>query len=321
MKALWSGDINFGLVNIPVKLFSAVREKTKSFHLLSPDGKCRLRQKLVCEKTGEEFDFKQAIKGYERAPNQYVLFKKEELAALRPEANSSLEISDFVEIAEIDPRHFDRPYFVVPDKRSLKPYKLLMESMTQTGQVAIARFTMRRKNYLAAIRPLNHSLTLSILRYQDELLAEDDVPRLPELKKVALSAKERQMGVQLIEQMATHFNAGKYRNEDLRTVSQAIAKKEKIKGSKKVASDKDVELEDQTNERGAKVIDLFEALKRSVHAKDSSKKTIKKSVKLKTNDEVSGKKAKRTTKGRRIKTRKPTRRGKVTAGWKAARAG
>lgn len=270
MKALWSGDINFGLVTIPVKLFAAVQEKKVNSHLMSPDGKCRLRHKLVCPTTGKEFDFKDAVKGYERSPNEYVLFKKDELSALKAEADSSLEILDFVPIGEIDPRYYDRPYFVAPEKKSIKSYRLLFEAMQKTEKVAIARFVMRRKRYIAAIRPLEDGLALSTLHYENELLSASDIPHLSDLSKATVSSKEQTLGVQLIEQMATHFSAKKYKNEDLGNVSKAVAAREKTmskKNNKRVSHD-DSDADSAPSSRD-NVIDLFDSLRRSIHGKDT----------------------------------------------------
>lgn len=273
MKALWSGDISFGLVTIPVKLFSAVREKKVSFHLMSPDGKCRLHHKLVCEETGKEYDYKEAVKGYEESPQEYVLFKQREVADMRPDADPTLQILDFVSSQEVDPRFYNKPYFLSPDKRGVKPYKLLLEAMRRTDKVAIGHFVMRRKRYVVAIKPLEESMELSTLRYDNELLHSKDFPHLRDLSKVSVSSKEIALGTQLIEQMTSKFVPKKYKNEDLEKLARAVASRAKVSLAK---NKKGRAAPDEADQEG-NVIDLFESLKRSIHG-DASKAPSKKRI-------------------------------------------
>src|SRR2546426_4331174 len=167
-RAMWSGSITFGLVNVPIKLFPAVQDKDVHFHMLSKDGKCRLRRKLVCPETGKEYDFKETARGYEIAPDQYVIVHDEELRNLKPEAGRHIEITDFVDLEEIDPVYYNRPYWLAPDEKGAKAYQLLLNAMLETAKVGIAKFVMRGKEYLAAIRPREGALCLEIMNFAEE---------------------------------------------------------------------------------------------------------------------------------------------------------
>src|ERR1041385_1375389 len=138
-RTFWSGHISFGLVSIPIKLASAVREKDIHFHMLTPDGSCRLRRKLVCPETGKEYDFGQTARGYEIAPDQYVIIEDKELKSLKPEAGRAIQIAQFAPLESIDPVYFSHSYHVVPDEAGARAYRLLMEAMKQSGRVAVAR--------------------------------------------------------------------------------------------------------------------------------------------------------------------------------------
>lgn len=162
-RAMWSGSISFGLVNVPVRMYTAVRDRGVHFHRLSPDGTCRLRNKLVCPDTGQEFDFKDTARGYEIAPGQYVIMRDEELENLKPEAGRSIDIRDFVDLADIDPVYYDNTYYLAPDERGAKGYQLLLEVMKKQQKVGIAKFVMREKEYLAAIRPYKNALVLETM--------------------------------------------------------------------------------------------------------------------------------------------------------------
>src|SRR5687767_9402214 len=146
-RAMWSGSISFGLVNIPVKLHTAVRNREVHFHLLTKDGTCRLRRKLVCpdDDKEKEYDYKDTTRGYELGPDQYVVIKDEELSALWPEARRTIDIQDFVGLSDIDPIYYEKAYYLMPDQNGTKAYRLLFEAMSRTKKVGIATFVMRHK--------------------------------------------------------------------------------------------------------------------------------------------------------------------------------
>jgi DNA end-binding protein Ku len=265
-RAIWSGSISFGLVNIPVKLYTALRDRDVHFHTLSSDGRCRLRRKLVCPDTGKEFDFEKTARGYEVAPDQYVIVTDEELAQLRPEKGRAIEIERFVALDDIDPMLFDRPYYLVPDKNGSKAYRLLLEALAGSRKVAIARIVMRTKEYLAAVRPIGDALCLETLRYAEEVVAVDEIGGVPE--EFEVGARELEMADQLIEHLTTAFDPKEYRDEFRERVMKLIEAK---------ASGEDLVVQEPKESAGkGKVINLMEALRQSLEsAPAKSTKTTK----------------------------------------------
>src|ERR687883_39304 len=160
-RAIWSGTISFGLLNVPVKLYSAVARKQVSFRELRASDKSRIRHRRVAESDGEEVPYEEIVKGYEIGPDQYVVMTREELEELDPKKTRAIEIQDFVDLDDIDPIYFDHPYYLGPDKGAEKPYALLVRAMSESNKVAIARFVLRNKEHLAAIRPMGDVLTMA----------------------------------------------------------------------------------------------------------------------------------------------------------------
>jgi DNA end-binding protein Ku len=152
-RAIWTGAISFGLVNVPVKLFSGVQRKGVRFNQLDSEGNVRIQQKRVNPLTGDEVPYERLVKGYEVAPDRYVIVEPEELEALEPRRTRTIDILDFVELAEIDPIFYDHPYYLAPGAGGSKPYKLLLDAMRETGKVAIAKVVIRNKEALVAVRP------------------------------------------------------------------------------------------------------------------------------------------------------------------------
>src|SRR4051812_10515240 len=183
-RSMWSGSISFGLVNVPVKLFIAVREKNIHFHMLHDQDHARLRRKMVCEADGKEVHPEHIVRGYEIAPDRYVIVNDRELEALAPKASRSIEIHDFVDIDEIDPLYYDRPYYLAPGEHATKSYRLLVEAMQKSKKVAIATFVMREKEYLAALRPVNGVICLTTMHFSDEVLPARDVAGVTNGNKV-----------------------------------------------------------------------------------------------------------------------------------------
>ena len=185
-RAIWSGSISFGLVNIPVKLYSAVSRKTVHFNQLDARTNARIKQKRVSADDGDEVPYEQIVKGYELSSGAYVVITDDELAALDPKALRTIDIDEFVDLADIDPIFYDSAYYLAPDKAA-KPYALLAEAMEEPGKVGIAHFVMRTKQYLAAIRPKDGKLLLSTMVYADEINDPSEIPELAELDDVELS--------------------------------------------------------------------------------------------------------------------------------------
>jgi DNA end-binding protein Ku len=214
-RAIWSGSISFGLLNVPVKLYSAVSKQTVRFKELREGDGSRIRHKRVAEADGKEVPYEKIVKGYEYAPDQYVVLTREELAELDPKRTRAIEIQDFVDLDEIDPIYFEQPYYLGPDKGAEKAYSLLVEAMKQARKVAIARFVLRNKEHLAAIRPMGDVLTMATMRFHDEVTpsSELDGDVFEETKPKKPEKPELEMAKQLIESLSTDFEADKYRDE------------------------------------------------------------------------------------------------------------
>src|SRR6266481_4282297 len=172
-RPIWSGSISFGLVTVPVKLFSATSPKEVRFHMLHDKDGGRIQQKRVCSIDGEEVSWEHIVKGFEISKGRYVTVTREELEAFNPRANKAIEIEDFVDLSQIDPIYYESTYYLVPDRGAAKPYALLVEAMKRTHRVGIARFVLRTKQYLAAVRPLRNALTISTMLYHDEIVSQE----------------------------------------------------------------------------------------------------------------------------------------------------
>ena len=253
-RSIWSGAISFGLVNVPVKLVSAVSPKDVRFHQLEASTGARVRQKRVSSQTGDEVAYEEIVKGYEIGPDQYVAISPEELEALDPKATRSIDIEDFVDLDQIDPLYYERAYYLVPDKGGTKAYSLLLEAMKQSGMVAIARLVLRTKQYLVALRPLDDALVIETLYYADEVVDPDELEGLPH--DVEISDRELKIARQLIESLATEFEPERYRDEYREKVLELIEKK---------AEGQEIVLQPAAEEP-AKVVDLMAALEASLAA-------------------------------------------------------
>jgi DNA end-binding protein Ku len=242
---------------VPVKVYTAVRQKDIHFTQLDEKGD-RIRYKRVSEKTGQEVDYEDIKKGYEVEKGSYVVVEPEDLEAARPEATRTIEITDFVELDEIDPIYFDHTYYLAPatkDKGAAKAYALLLEAMEKQGKVAIGTVVMRNKQYLAAIRPREGVLVMSTMLFPDEVVAPDEVPDVPD-RMPSVSDREVKMASQVIDALTTEWDPERYHDDYRQQVLQLI--REKAKGKEiVVAKDKPQE---------AKVVDLMAALEASLEA-------------------------------------------------------
>jgi DNA end-binding protein Ku len=223
-RSIWRGAISFGLVNVPVKLYSAVSKKTVRFNQLHAEDGFRIQQKRVCSKDGEEVPYEDIVKGYEISPDRYVMITSEELEALDPKKTRTIDIEDFVDLEEIDPLYYEHPYYLAPDTGASKAYKLLLTALEETNKVAIARVVIRSKEYLTAIRPANGLLTLETMLFADELVSPDTIEELPE-EDVRATKREVEMARQLIASLATDFDPSKYRDEYRERVLDLIERK------------------------------------------------------------------------------------------------
>jgi DNA end-binding protein Ku len=253
-RPIWSGNINFGLVSVPVKLYSAVSPKTVRFHQLHAADHVRIQQKRVCPADGQEVPYEQIVKGYEIAPDRYVVIEPEELAGLGPERLRAIEIEDFVQLAEIDPIYYDHPYYLVPGAGGSKPYQLLMEAMRETQKVAVARVVLRTREQLVAIRPMDRVLGMMTMNYADEVLDPDGLSELPE-QDTKLSKRELQIAGQLIDSLSGSFQPSKYRDTYREAVLELIERK---------AEGHELEARQATVAEPTKAPDLMSALKASL---------------------------------------------------------
>jgi DNA end-binding protein Ku len=223
-RSIWKGAISFGLVNVPVKLYSAVSKKTVRFNQLHDADHARIQQKRVCSEDGEEVPYENIVKGFEIAPDRYVVITPDELEALDPTKTRSIDIEDFVDLTDIDPLYYEHPYYLLPDTGAAKAYKLLLEALRETNKVAIARVVLRTKEYLVAIRPAGDVLTMETMLFADELIAADGLDELPDAD-VKATERELSMARQLIEAQATDFDPSKYRDEYRERVLELIERK------------------------------------------------------------------------------------------------
>jgi DNA end-binding protein Ku len=224
-RSIWSGAISFGLVNVPIKLYSAVSRKTVRFNQLNKDTGNRIQQKRVDPDTGEEVTYDQIVKGYELTKDRYVVVTPEELDALDPERTRTIDIEDFVDLDEIDPVYYDHPYYLVPDKGAAKAYGLLLGAMKESGKVAIARVVIRSKEQLVAIRPAGEVLMMETMLFHDEVVPSDDIEDLPDAQEIKASDRELKMAQQLIDSLSSEFEPERYHDEYREKVLELIERK------------------------------------------------------------------------------------------------
>ena len=230
-RAIWSGSISFGLLNVPVKLYSAVSKKQISFRELRAEDGSRIRHKRVAEADGEEVPYEEIVKGYEIGPEQYVVLTRDELEEVDPKKTRAIEIQDFVDLDDIDPIYFAQPYYLGPDKGAEKAYGLLVKAMSDSHKVAVARFVLRNKEHLAALRPMDGVLTMATMRFADEVVSPDEISDSLDGEVEKPQKRELEMAKALIDSLTSEFDAGKYRDEyreELLGLIERKAKGEKV---------------------------------------------------------------------------------------------
>jgi DNA end-binding protein Ku len=224
-RAIWSGAISFGLVNVPVKLYSATSPKSVRFHQLSAKTGTRIRQKRVDPSTGDEVAYEDIVKGYELSPERYVLIDPDELDALDPKATRTIDIEEFVELSEIDPIYYDHSYYLAPAAGGAKAYRLLMEAMNESHKIAIGRIVIRSKQQLCALRPIGEALGLSTMLFGDEVLSPDRIDELDALGDAEATKREVTMAQQLIDSLSAEFDPAKFKDEYRERVLELIERK------------------------------------------------------------------------------------------------
>jgi DNA end-binding protein Ku len=224
-RAIWSGAISFGLVNVPVKLYSATSPKTVRFHQLSGKTGARIRQKRVDPTTDEEVAYEDIVKGYEITPDVYVTIGPDELEALDPKATRTIDIEEFVDLAEIDPIYYDHSYYLAPAAGGAKAYRLLLDAMGDAGKVGIGKVVLRSKQQLCALRPTGGVLTLTTMLFGDEVLAPDRLDELGAIGEAEATDRELAMAQQLIDTLSAEFHPENYRDEYRERVIELIERK------------------------------------------------------------------------------------------------
>ncbi|MHB8533306.1 MAG: non-homologous end joining protein Ku [Solirubrobacteraceae bacterium] len=256
-RAIWTGAISFGMVTVPVKLYSAINRKSVRFHQLSGKTGARIAQKRVDPSTGQEVSYEEIVKGYEIASERYVVIEPGELEALEPKKTKTIEIEDFVELSQIDPVFYDHPYYLAPGPGGAKPYRLLLEAMRETGKVAIARVVIRSKEALVALRPMGEALGMATMIFSDEVLSPERLDEVAEAEEVKTTKRELDIAQQLVESLAGDFEPDKYRDTYREQVLAMIERK---------AQGKEIAVQPETEEVAEPAPDLMGALKASLDA-------------------------------------------------------
>ncbi|MET0208595.1 MAG: Ku protein [Burkholderiaceae bacterium] len=261
-RSLASLSLSFGLVSIPVKLYSATESSaTVRFNMLAPDG-ARVKQQYVSEKTGKVVERSEMLKGYEFEKDRFVMFQPDELKALDEAASHVIDIVSFVPEKSVDPIYYDRAYFLAPDKRGGKPYELLLEAMRESGRCALARWTNHGKQYVVQVRAGEDGLVLQQLLYAAEVRSQKDL----DIEKVPVAKGELQLALQLIEQIAQDaYDPTQFEDEEKKRILEAIDRK--IAGKQVVESAR----AEEAGTGAGQVIDLAEALKASLSRRPAAK--------------------------------------------------
>jgi len=282
-RAIWSGSISFGLLNVPVKLYSAVARRGISLREIRESDGARIRHRRVAEGTDEEVPYEKIQKAFEITSGNYVPLSKEEMAALAPEKTRAIEVQDFVDLEEIDPIYFDSPYYLGPADGAEKAYSLLASAMERSGKVAIARFVFRNKEHLAALRSENGVLTLTTMRFADEVVPPDELDGVLPAEKPKVATKEVEMAEQLIDSLTSDFNPSAYRDEYREELMALIERK---------AEGKEIVAPESPEPQATKAPDLMAALEQSIAAvKGESDGQARKPAKAKAKKKAAPKKA------------------------------
>ncbi len=284
-RAIWSGSISFGLLNVPVKLYSAVARRNIALREIRESDSARIKHRRVAEGTDEEVPYDEIIKAYEITPGQYVPISKDEMSSMAPEKTRAIDVQDFVDLDEIDPIYFDSPYYLGPADGAEKAYSLLAAAMKASGKVAIARFVFRNKEHLAAIRTSGGVLTLTTMRFADEVVPTSELEEVLPATAPKVAKKEQQMAEQLIDSLSTDFEPGAYRDEYREQLLGLIERK--AEGKEIVAS------EDEAPQ-ATKAPDLMAALEQSIAAVKDKGARPKQAAKKPRKAKAPAKKAKAT---------------------------
>jgi DNA end-binding protein Ku len=272
MRAIWKGAVSFGMVTIPVKLYTATEQKDVRLRMLCKEHQAPIQEKRVCTDGGEELAWEELARGYEVSKGEFVVLEPEEIDAAKPESSTTIDIGDFVEATEIDPVYFEKSYFLEPTDVGAKPFSLLKRALEETGRVAIARVTIRTRERLATLRAYEDTLILETMFWPDEIRSTGALD-LPEGGETKVRSRELEMARSLVESLADKFRPESYTDEYRTALEELI--ESKMRGEQRAARRRKPE---------PKVIDLMDALRASVEqAKgDRKEKADKKPTRRKT---------------------------------------
>jgi DNA end-binding protein Ku len=257
-RAIWSGAIAFGLVTVPVKLYSAVSRKSVRFHQLNGRTGVRIQQRRVDPSTGDDVAYEDIVKGFELTPDRYVVIEPAELEALDPKKTRAIEIEDFVALGEIDPIYYDHPYYLAPGAGGAKPYRLLLDAMRETNRVAIATVVIRSKQQLVAVRPMGENvLGMATMVFPDEIIDPAAIEELEAVEEAQINPRELGIARQLIDSLAGPFDPDSYRDTHRDEVLALVERK---------AQGEQIAVQPAAEEAVEPVPDLMSALKASLDA-------------------------------------------------------
>jgi DNA end-binding protein Ku len=256
-RAIWTGAVSFGLVTVPVKLFAAVSSKSVKFNQLDSADHQRVQMKRVNAGTGEEVPFDRIVKGYEISPDRYVVIEKGELESIDPKKTKTIDIDRFVDFSELDPIHFDHPYYLAPAPGGAKPYRLLVDALRETGKVGIATVVIRSKEQLVALRPIGDVLGMTTMVFPDEVVDPSSLDELEAAGDVETSDKELAIAKQLVDAQTEPFEPDRYRDNYRDQILAMIERK---------AAGEEIIVQEAAEEDTSPVPDLMSALKASLDA-------------------------------------------------------
>ncbi|HEV8423535.1 MAG TPA: Ku protein [Chthoniobacterales bacterium] len=271
MRAIWKGNISFGLVNIPIALYPATRREELKFRLLRSSDLSPVNYKRVAEKDGKEVPWNQIVKGYEYEKGKFVVLGEKDFQRVDLEATQTVDIQDFVDLDEIDPMYFYKPYYLEPQKGGDKAYVLLRDVLAATGKVGIAKVIIKTRQYLAGVKALKHALVLELMHFAEELA---DSEKLSVPKKMEPGKREIDMAKALVQSMTSEWDPKKYKDDYRDALLDVIEEKVEAGG-------KEIEEKPKEKKPSTKVIDLVEVLKQSLANAEGGKKRAAKTTKAK----------------------------------------
>jgi DNA end-binding protein Ku len=261
MRSIWSGSISFGLINIPIKIYSASEERALQFKMLEKHEHCPISYVRVCRETGKEVPYRDIVKGYEYQKGEFVILTDDDFAKVAPKKTKTIDIVNFAKEDEIPSTHISRPYYIEPEKKAAKAYVLLREALKRSGNVGVATWVLRNKEHLAMLRPEGDALMLIELRYSEDVRSPEDL-HIPEGAKYTKA--ELDMALMLIKQLEAHFDAREYKDTYTAELKKIIAKK---------AKGKPIRVGKAEEPQATDMRDLMEALRQSLEQEKRSSKS------------------------------------------------